>query len=1168
MLQQHVGENELLWTGSVRGDFAGSFEYRYAVVDGDMNVVRWDALTHTANFPPLGAAAGDSGGGGGGGTGGAEGGRRLSTVFSTGNGNSSSGDENGGTSSKASSSSGGFGDKVEIQDTWEFQSHPENLFLRTAFRDIVIPRPPQVGGASPSHQPSPASRSHQVQVQVQTHAVVAPALEATGGGGGASSSSTSLRLRLEVRTLRLLPGQRVHVTGSGVAVGGWDRDRAAPMTLDEDSHTWRVDINVAPDELPLHYKYALKGGPANDVLESGMDRIAAPKGWGDSAKASPSSGGFEIGGSVGGAGGGGGELGGSFGVGGGGADVGGGAWGADLHATTNGLRPVSAESDGGITTGLEGVTLMEEFSPPSPPRRPRLPSRVVVRDGHFRYPGVWRGAGLAVPVFSLRSCDSVGAGDFGDLKMLVDVAAAAGLTVVQLLPVNDTTVHGMWWDSYPYSSVSVIALHPLYLRLQPLVVSASETLKAAGGAEDAKAGEALFASLRSEVDKAKASLDLKEVDYEATIKVKMFVARRCFEATRDSFLSSPEFVTFLEENAEWLKPYAVFRALTELFGTSQHWRWGALASGNALETVERLSSPGSEIYHSVALHYYIQYHLDAQLTAAAKHAAKKGVILKGDLPIGVDKASVDTWMYPDLFRMNTSTGAPPDDFDPNGQNWGFPTYNWDNMAKDGYSWWRGRMTHLERYFSAMRIDHILGFFRIWELPAHTRVGRMGRFRPSVPIRRHELDSRGLWFIDRLCEPHITSRLLKEIFGNRDGEAAGRFLEETGHHEYCARSEGGTTATYRFKKEFATEEGLLGSDAFKVREGSPDWLVAETEAMRKGLLRLQHNVCLLRDPEDADALYPRIEMEKTNSFQELEEWARHSLSWLYDDYFFHRQDQLWRENARRTLPALMGCTGQLVCGEDLGMVPSCVPPVLEELGILGLRIQRMPHEEGEFGCPDRYPYETVCSPSCHDTTTTRAWYEADAGRRARYAKNILGMTGDGRLSSSFPPPLAYRAERVEEGSGSGERRTSAGSVGSTDLKGVVMMDDGSGGKTGGGGGIGGGGGAESNGGRFTEPQHPPPDKCEPHVMRAIIRQHMASPSALAVFPAQDLLALVEEYAQRPAEEETINDPTNPKHYWRFRLHVRLEDMLANTVWLSDIRQLVNEAARMPMYVAGK
>ena len=338
-----------------------------------------------------------------------------------------------------------------------------------------------------------------------------------------------------------------------------------------------------------------------------------------------------------------------------------------------------------------------------------------------------------------------------DSRTLVDVAHAGGMNVVQVLPVNDTTVHNMWWDSYPYSSVSVFALHPLYLRIQQVV---SEAARIAGPEHTNR-----FASLQAEVNKAKAALDLKEVDYEATVKVKMSVARRCFEAVKTPFLNSTEFSEFLAENAAWLKPYAVFCALRDLFGTAQHWRWGSLGSDNSAGTVTRLSQPGSEVYNTVTLHYFVQFHLDAQLRTAAAHAKRVGVILKGDLPIGVDKASVDTWMYPNLFRMHTSTGAPPDDFDPNGQNWGFPTYNWEEMSKDGYGWWRARMSHLERYFSAMRIDHVLGFFRIWELPAHTRVGRMGRFRPSVPIRRHELEQRGLWFVDRLCEPRVTLSLI-------------------------------------------------------------------------------------------------------------------------------------------------------------------------------------------------------------------------------------------------------------------------------------------------------------------------------------------------------------------------------------------------------------------------
>ena len=1058
---------------------------------------------------------------------------------------------------------------VEIHDTWEFMSHPENLFCRAAFRDVVLGPWTEDPDATKRR---PAGKEEGPTVESDVARLALNDLNAAADGrlpagpresppGGPKPGTT--RVRLECRTLRLLPGQRLRVTGGCDALGNWDRGEALAMILDPDSRVWRADVEIPHEDLPARYKYALEGGPSgrNDVLETGPDRVVAPRGWDDDDREASD-------GASGGEGTrekdaegvpGDGDLGGAFERGG----------GSPLDAA--GVRVSLEDEDASDSAAAPRIAPRGRARRP----RPHAPVRVVNRDGHFRFPQAWRGAGIATPVFSLRSCDSLGAGDFGDLATLVDLAASAGLCVVQILPVNDTTVHNTWWDSYPYSSVSVFALHPLYLRVKPMIEEAEAAAAAEGGGGGAGASESsanTFAALRQEVERARAALDLKEVDYEATMRVKLSVARRCFAETKEVFLRSKPFKAFLSENGGWLKPYATFRALAELFGTAQHWRWGDLSSDNAERTVQRLSQPGSEVYDTVAFHYYVQFHLDKQLRLCADRATRRGVVLKGDLPIGVDKASVDTWMYPDLFRMNTSTGAPPDAFDRNGQNWGFPTYNWDVMSKDGYAWWRARMTHLERYFSAMRIDHVLGFFRIWELPGHAKLGKMGRFRPSVPIRRHELDERGLWFVDRLCDPHVTGALLRTVFGDREGEAAGRFLEETGAHE--ATADGGVTAVFRFKPEYATEEGLMHSDAFKTREGSPDWLVAETAAMKAGLLELQHNVCLLRDPEDADAFYPRIEMEKTTSFAALEEWARHALSWLSDDYFNRRQDNLWRENARRTLPALTGCTGQLVCGEDLGMVPPCVPPVLEELGILGLRIQRMPRaEDGEFGKPERYPYETVCSPSCHDTTTTRAWYEEDKDRRARFATEALGMTdaSAGGLDVSFPPPPAYRVERVEEGSGAAhshsgggpattQRRASVGSVGSDwreETHAHANTPNGNpehfaGLKKRGGG----------PGGGHHHPVGAPPEKCVPAVMRAIVRRHMASPSALAVFPAQDLLALAEEYAQRPAREETINDPTNPKHYWRFRLHARLEDLAQNAAWLGDIRQLVGESGRDP------
>ena len=1129
-----------------------------------MNVLRWDAFAHEAHFAPRDVSETDAS---------AQGEERKRR------------------------------DRVEIRDTWEFTTHPENIFRRKTFRDIVAPDDTVAVDAETIGADALADRVERVLGTVgssaageeRSAAAPIPAFRASACAAGDYVTGIT-RVRLECRTLRPIPGMRLTATGSCASLGGWDRGKAAAMRFDEDSRTWRLDADVSSDEFPVRYKYALRAVKgAASALESGANRVIVPLGMpeeegesdpendsGDVTAASVAAHqrreteerhvvpGFPDPGIV--------------------APMPRPGYGSGIVADASSdpasfeAQPVAARrsDDQSRSTPREPAPAPAPSSPPasepSPSNRWRgpgaRPSRIVARDGHFRFPAPWRGSGIAVPVFSLRSLKSVGAGDFGDLEALVELVERAGMNVVQILPVNDTTVHGTWWDSYPYSSVSVFALHPLYLRVQPLIEEAASV----AGPERAH----VFDALRRETERARRALDLKEVDYEAAVRVKLSLARRCLKepSVRDAFLTSDAFKAFLDEQSAWLRPYAVFGALRELFGTAEHWRWGALGSDRAAETVARLSNPfetsgsngASGVADAVVLRYYVQFHLDAQLRKASAFAASKGVVLKGDLPIGVDKASVDTWMHPELFRMRASTGAPPDAFDANGQNWGFPTYNWDVMSEDGYEWWRRRMTHLERYFSAMRVDHVLGFFRIWELPAHARLGRMGRFRPSVPIRRHELDERGLWFVDRLCDPYVTGAELRRVFGDRDGEAAGRFLEETG--ATAAGPDGGVTPTFRFKPEYATEEALLDGDAFKIREGSPDWLVEETRAMRAGLLALQHNVCLLRDADDPDAFYPRIEYERTSSFARLEPWARDALSWLAEDYFHRRQDTLWRENARRTLPALTECTGQLVCGEDLGMVPPCVQPVLEDLGILGLRIQRMPHDArgGEFGKPETYAYDTVCSPSCHDTSTTRAWYEADEARRRRFAAEALEMSG-----GAFPPPRAYRAEHVERGSGSAAFAPPADGArvsrrGDAEARRRTSLEKERGGSAPGsrrasldaGNPNPGGGAGYLSSFRFeAEAPGEPPARCSPVVMRAIVRQHMASPSCLAIFPAQDLLALAEEYAAtRPAEEETINDPTNNRHYWRFRLHVRLEDLASDSEWLAEIRQLVDEAGRNP------
>ncbi|KAK3163987.1 hypothetical protein QOZ80_1AG0011050 [Eleusine coracana subsp. coracana] len=698
----------------------------------------------------------------------------------------------------------------------------------------------------------------------------------------------------------------------------------------------------------------------------------------------------------------------------------------------------------GSTVVVAGSNPQEVDIDLSSPKQSRY---IVLSDGALR-DTPWRGAGVAVPTFSIRSDEDLGVGEFLDLKLLVDWAVNSGFHLVQLLPINDTSVHGMWWDSYPYSSLSVYALHPLYLRVQAL-------------------SDAIPADVKEEIQQAKKQMDKKDVDYEKTLSTKLSIARKIFNLEKDKVLNSTSFKHFLSENEEWLKPYAAFCFLRDFFETSDHSQWGRYSQFSK-EKLEKLISKGTLHYDVICFHYYVQYHLYMQLSEAAAYARKKKVILKGDLPIGVDRNSVDTWVYPTLFRMNTATGAPPDYFDKNGQNWGFPTYNWEEMSKDNYGWWRARLTQMSKYFTAYRIDHILGFFRIWELPDHAATGLVGKFRPSIPLSQEELLSEGLWDFDRMSRPYVRQEILEEKFGSFWPVIAANFLNE--YQKQC----------YEFKEECNTEKKIVTK--IKTSPENSLWLEKE-DSIRCGLFDLLQNIVLIRDPEDSTKFYPRFNLEDTSSFRDLDEHSKNVLRRLYYDYYFARQENLWRQNALKTLPVLLNSSDMLACGEDLGLIPACVHPVMQELGLIGLRIQRMPSEPNlEFGIPSQYSYMTVCAPSCHDCSTLRAWWEEDEGRRSRFYKTVVGSNEE------------------------------------------------------------------------------PPSRCTPEVVHFIIQQHFDSPSMWAIFPLQDLLALKDKYTTRPAAEETINDPTNPKHYWRFRVHVTLESLLDDKDIQANIKDLVTSSGR--------
>ena len=692
----------------------------------------------------------------------------------------------------------------------------------------------------------------------------------------------------------------------------------------------------------------------------------------------------------------------------------------------------------------------------------RAPGVLVVRtDEMFRHPaGPWRGAGVAIPVFALRSRQGLGVGEFSDIRGLVDWAVLAGLKLVQLLPINDTIATHTWMDSYPYAAISVFALHPIYANVDEL----AEACKAWQSAPD------IDRILSAALEQKEALNALPDLDYQEVKRVKSWFFKQAYDAVRDAFLEDAEYCAFFEANKAWLVPYAVFSCLRDRYGTAEYGTWPEYSHPDG-EAIEGFASPKQSHYDDVAVHYFIQFHLHKQLLDAAEYARSHGVVLKGDIPIGVYRQSVDTWMYPHLFHMDGQAGAPPDAFAAEGQNWKFPTYNWEEMAADDFAWWRERLVQMSAYFDAFRIDHILGFFRIWEIPWKYVQGIMGHFSPSLPFSAHELERRGIPFDrERMCRPYIRRHMLNARFGDDSQKVI---------DEYC---EAYADGCYQLKPEVSTQRRVMEKLASDQAAAPGD--KAAAERLAAGLCDLITQVVFIESEDVSGPVYhPRNGFHKTDAYRELDDWTRSRLDELYIDYFYRRHEDLWRNEGFRRLPAVKTATEMLICGEDLGMVPHCVEGVMRELGVLSLYIQRMPkNSDQDFVHPSDCPYLAVCSTSTHDMSTVRAWWEENRNLTQYFYNSMLGQTGDA------------------------------------------------------------------------------PIHAEPWVCRDIVWQHLWSPAMWAIFPLQDLMAMDGDIRRSDPRQEQINDPSNPRHYWKYRMHLALEDLLQQSEFNGMLRSMVGEAGR--------
>ena len=668
------------------------------------------------------------------------------------------------------------------------------------------------------------------------------------------------------------------------------------------------------------------------------------------------------------------------------------------------------------------------------------------RYAYFDIP-VWKGAGIAIPVFSLKSENSFGVGDFGDLKRMIDWAVSTQQKVIQILPINDTTMTHAWTDSYPYNSISIYAFHPMYADIKQM-----------GTLKD-KSAAAKFNKKQKELN------GLPAMDYEAVNQTKWEYFRLIFKQEGEKVLASGEFGEFFNANKEWLQPYAVFSYLRDAFQTPNFREWPRHSVYNA-QDIEKMCRPESVDYPHIALYYYIQFHLHLQLVAATKYAREHGVVLKGDIPIGISRNSVEAWTEPYYFNLNGQAGAPPDDFSVNGQNWGFPTYNWDVMEKDGYRWWMKRFQKMSEYFDAYRIDHILGFFRIWEIPMHAVHGLLGQFIPSIPMSREEIESYGLPFREEYLIPYIHESFLGQVFGPHTDYVKQTFLLPAE-----------TPGIYHMKPEFTTQREVESFFAGKNDENSL-WI-------RDGLYTLISDVLFVPDTKEKDKYHPRIGIQRDFIFRSLNEQEQNAFNRLYDQYYYHRHNEFWRQQAMKKLPQLTQSTRMLVCGEDLGMIPDCVSSVMNDLRILSLEIQRMPKNPmHEFGYLNEYPYRSVCTISTHDMSTLRGWWEEDYLQTQRYYNTMLGHYG-------------------------------------------------------------------------TAPTVATPELCE-----EVVRNHLKSNSILCILSLQDWLSIDGKWRNPNVQEERINVPSNPRNYWRYRMHLTLEQLMKAEELNDKIRELIKYTGRAP------
>jgi len=572
--------------------------------------------------------------------------------------------------------------------------------------------------------------------------------------------------------------------------------------------------------------------------------------------------------------------------------------------------------------------------------------------------------GAAVPVGALRTKKGIGVGEFSDLADFAVLCKKMRVGLIQILPVNDTG-----FESSPYSSLTAFGLHPLYLRIEELD-------------EFAAAGD----SVKKRIKKARDNFDKNtRFHHYQVLKEKLEICREIYEASKEQIVKNSALSSWIEQNS-WVKQYAVYRRLKEK-NDQKSWKdWSEYSSVTAAD-IDKLWNDKS-LREEHIFWAWLQHALDTQFSKAAQAIKDAGLVLEGDLPILMNEDSCDVWAHPEIFIQELSAGAPPDMYSPDGQNWGFPIYNWEEQEKDNFSWWKKRLAVAGKYYQAYRIDHVLGFFRIWASSHRDYSSSIGRYVPYAPVTSGDLKKLGFdkGRIRWVSQAHIPTDELTEILKKSKGGSADVKAEAD---KICSKAlmRVNEEELWIFKKKITGEKDI---DALKFSTEISNYLKGKW----KDRVFLEYK---------KGKFFPVWYFRNATAYKTFTEQEKSALEELLAKRQ-QRSERVWAQQGLKLLSVLVQSSTMLPCAEDLGAVPACVPKVLNKLKILGLRVTRWHREWDKGGQPyvpfENYPQLSVCTPAVHDSSTVRQWWEQEADQG-----QFAGFIGVPSLPKVYNPGTA-------------------------------------------------------------------------------------------------------------------------------------------------------------------